>query len=146
IPFCKKKCSHCDFHFSTTFESYRGAMIDALAKEIDLRFSESQIPKIQTLYFGGGTPSLLNALDWNQLISELSRHFSISELREFTIETNPDDIDLEHLKLWKDLGVNRLSIGVQSFRNEDLKWMNRAHNAEESLKSIRLAQDFGFEN
>jgi oxygen-independent coproporphyrinogen-3 oxidase len=145
IPFCKKKCSYCDFHFSTTFSAYRQQMINALCTEIDLKLSRLDVhEKIESLYFGGGTPSLLLDFEWLKLKETLSKYFDINKLLEFTIETNPDDINEEHLNFWKILGVNRLSIGVQSFRDEDLVWMNRAHNSNEALACIQLAQRAGF--
>lgn len=146
IPFCKKKCSYCDFHFSTTFESYREKMIDAMCKEIEMRLGNEADLDIKTLYFGGGTPSLLQESDWNKLMQTLKSFITIEDLQEFTIEANPDDVNAAALALWKALGVNRLSIGVQSFRDEDLQWMNRAHNSKESLQCIELAQSFGFQN
>lgn len=147
IPFCKKKCSYCDFHFSTTFEAYRKQMIAALCAEIRIRMNHIDAPKsIKTLYFGGGTPSLLHESELKLILDALGEFINFSDLEEFTIEANPDDLDEEHLSSWKVLGFNRLSIGVQSFDDADLKWMNRAHNAHESHNSIQLAQQFGFHN
>lgn len=147
IPFCKKKCSYCDFHFSTTFEAYRKQMIAALCAEIRIRMNHIDAPKsIKTLYFGGGTPSLLHESELKLMLDALGEFINFSDLEEFTIEANPDDLDEGHLVSWKALGVNRLSIGVQSFDDADLKWMNRAHNAHESHNSIQLAQQFGFHN
>ncbi len=122
-------------------------MIDALCTEIRLRMIYKDAPKsIKTLYFGGGTPSLLHVSEMKLILNTLGEFINLSDLEEFTVEANPDDIDAEHLKSWKALGVNRLSIGVQSFDDTDLKWMNRAHNADESHNSIQLAQAFGFHN
>ncbi len=122
-------------------------MIDVLCTEIRLRMTHKVAPKsIKTLYFGGGTPSLLHELEMKLILDALGEFIDLTDLEEFTVEANPDDIDAEHLKAWKALGVNRLSIGVQSFENTDLKWMNRAHNADESHNSIQLAQAFGFHN
>lgn len=122
-------------------------MIDALCTEIRLRMTHKSAPKsIKTLYFGGGTPSLLHELEMKLILDTLGEFIHLSDLEEFTVEANPDDIDAEHLESWKALGVNRLSIGVQSFDDADLKWMNRAHNADESQKSIELAQQYGFHN
>jgi len=147
IPFCKNKCSYCDFHFSTTFSPYRSEMIDAICREIELRMSSKEFEgEIKTLYFGGGTPSLLLPNEWAQIIKTLKIYVDLESLLEFTIEANPDDIQIDNLELWKLMGVNRLSIGVQSFNDDDLKWMNRAHKAQESLDSILLAQKYGFEN
>lgn len=147
IPFCKKKCSYCDFHFSTTFESYRAQMVQALCREIRIRLSHPNAPKeIFTIYFGGGTPSLLRASELNSIVETLAEFVNIADLDEFTLESNPDDIDIERLALWKNLGINRLSIGIQSFDDGDLLWMNRAHNAEESWNAIVIAKQKGFQN
>lgn len=121
-------------------------MIDAICTEIELRLSDHKHFDLKTLYFGGGTPSLLHQDDWEKIIEQCSRFIRVSRLAEFTIEANPDDVTEANLKLWRRLGVNRLSIGVQSFRNQDLEWMNRAHDAEDSLRSINLARQFGFDN
>ncbi len=146
IPFCKKKCTYCDFHFSTTFESYRARMVEALCTEIHMRLNSGASERVKTLYFGGGTPSLLTAEEWSRIIDTCAQFFNIADLKEFTIEANPDDINASNLEVWKSSGATRLSIGVQSFRQEDLMWMNRAHTAEDSRKCIELAQKFGFEN
>lgn len=106
----------------------------------------ADLSPISTVYFGGGTPSLLENEELKALMDQLRRHFQISQDAEITLEANPDDLLPEKLECWQSLGVNRLSIGVQSFRDEDLRWMNRAHTAEEALKGIRNAQEFGFKN
>ena len=121
-------------------------MVDSLCTEIELRLGNETQLNIKTVYFGGGTPSLLHAADWEKLIHTLAAFVQINDLVEFTIEANPDDINEESLSLWRAMGVNRLSIGVQSFRDEDLLWMNRAHNADESIRCIELAKSFGFQN
>jgi oxygen-independent coproporphyrinogen-3 oxidase len=120
-------------------------MIDAMVNEIDQREKEIN-EEIKTIYFGGGTPSLLNENQFTKLIESIRKNFSIHPEVEFTLEANPDDILTENLILWKKLGFNRLSIGLQSFRPEDLKWMNRAHSAEEAKKCVPLAQAMGFDN
>lgn len=121
-------------------------MVDALCTEIELQFARQNVyDTFETLYFGGGTPSLLLNSEWQQLLAILDKYIDLSKLLEFTIETNPDDINKDRLSFWKKLGVNRLSIGVQSFRNEDLAWMNRAHNAHEALTCVQLAQNEGFQ-
>jgi len=147
IPFCKQACTYCDFHFSTTFEVYRPKMIQAICKEITLSknyFSEDD--KITTLYFGGGTPSILNESELLQIMKTLNNTFDLSEVEEITLEANPDDIDQEKLEIWKKVGLNRLSIGIQSFRQSDLDWMNRAHTVQEAETVIELAQQNGFLN
>jgi oxygen-independent coproporphyrinogen III oxidase len=144
IPFCKKACNYCNFHFSTSMGLQKD-FIDALLKEIDLRqnyLSET----VSTIYFGGGTPSLLAAEDINKIVKKLGSTFSIDENAEVTLEANPDDITATKLEEWKAIGINRLSIGIQSFFEEDLKWMNRAHNANQAVECIHLAQQAGFHN
>ncbi|MGD1319236.1 radical SAM family heme chaperone HemW [Chryseobacterium sp. 2R14A] len=145
IPFCKQKCSYCNFHFSTSL-NFKDEMLDAMKKEIFLRKDELQNKNIQSLYFGGGTPSVLSADEIKSLIDEVLRYFDFKNDTEITLEANPDDLDKNFLKGLSDSPVNRLSIGTQSFFDEDLKLMNRAHNASEAESSIKRAQDFGFEN
>lgn len=122
-------------------------MIQAICKEITLSknyFSEDD--KITTLYFGGGTPSILNESELLQIMKTLNNTFDLSEVEEITLEANPDDIDQEKLEIWKKVGLNRLSIGIQSFRQSDLDWMNRAHTVQEAETVIELAQQNGFLN
>ncbi|VXC19036.1 Oxygen-independent coproporphyrinogen-III oxidase-like protein [Chryseobacterium sp. 8AT] len=121
-------------------------MLDAMKKEIFLRKDELQNKNLQSLYFGGGTPSVLSADEVKSLIDEVLKHFSFNNDIEITLEANPDDLNSQFLKGLSDSPVNRLSIGTQSFFDEDLKLMNRAHNASEAEGSIKRAQDFGFEN
>jgi len=146
IPFCKQKCSYCDFHFSTTFQSYRQEMIDSIVEEIEKRKEYLEDQQIETIYFGGGTPSLLTSDELTSIFQKIQSLFEISKKAEITLEANPDDISIESLDRWKSFGINRLSIGLQSFREEDLKWMNRAHTREESLNCVALAKEKGFEN
>jgi len=145
IPFCKQKCSYCDFHFSTTFGTYRKRMIQALCSEIHKRVASLNEP-LETLYFGGGTPSLLTSEEFDQLLSAIAEIISIDQLKEVTLEANPDDLTETNLVIWKKVGITRLSIGLQSFKESDLLWMNRAHSAEEALKCVSLAQANGFQN
>ena len=146
IPFCKQKCSYCDFHFSTTFHKYRTEMIESICKEIIYRKDYLAHQTIETVYFGGGTPSLLTKNEFEKILNTIQNTFKISEDLEFTVEANPYDINEHNLKDWKEIGVNRLSIGLQSFREEDLRWMNRAHNSTEALNCVSLAQKAGFDN
>jgi len=146
IPFCKQKCSYCDFHFSTTFHKYRTEMIESICKEIIYRKDYLAHQTIETVYFGGGTPSLLTKNEFEKILNTIQNTFNISVDLEFTVEANPDDINEHNLKDWKDIGVNRLSIGLQSFREEDLRWMNRAHNSTEALNCVSMAQKAGFDN
>jgi oxygen-independent coproporphyrinogen-3 oxidase len=145
IPFCKQKCSYCNFHFSTSIK-YKEEMISALKKEISLRKNELENKTLKSLYFGGGTPSLLHVDELKSLIDEVLKHFSFDSEIEITLEANPDDLDQTFLKELSQTPINRLSIGTQSFFDEDLKMMNRAHNSGEAESSIKRAQDFGFEN
>lgn len=145
VPFCRQKCSYCNFHFSTSL-NFKDEMIRAMKTEIMLRKDELQDKNLKSLYFGGGTPSILSADEIGSLIDEVLRYFSFDKDIEITLEANPDDLDKNFLKQLSKLPVNRLSIGTQSFFDEDLKLMNRAHNASEAEGSIKRAQDFGFEN
>ena len=142
IPFCKQACHYCDFHFSTSLKS-KDKLILALIKEIELR--KSEFPnEINSLYIGGGTPSLLNEEEITSIFTALKKTIKIDFLREITIEVNPEDINLKKLNFFKKIGVNRLSIGVQSMDDKVLKWMNRIHNKEQALKAINLADLSGF--
>lgn len=145
IPFCKQKCSYCNFHFSTSL-NFKDEMLRAMKTEIMLRKDELQKKALKSLYFGGGTPSILSVDEINSLIDEVLRYFSFEKDIEITLEANPDDLDKNFLKQLAGTPVNRLSIGTQSFFEEDLKLMNRAHTASEAEGSIKRAQDFGFEN
>ena len=145
IPFCKQKCSYCNFHFSTSL-NFKDEMIAAMKKEIFLRKDELQDKNLQSLYFGGGTPSILSGDEIKFLIDEVLKYFNFNSDIEITLEANPDDLDKNFLKSLSVSPINRLSIGTQSFFDEDLKLMNRAHNASDAEGSIKRAQDFGFEN
>ncbi|MEN4761868.1 radical SAM family heme chaperone HemW [Chryseobacterium sp. C39-AII1] len=145
IPFCKQKCSYCNFHFSTSL-NFKDEMLAAMKKEIFLRKDELQNINLQSLYFGGGTPSILSSDEINSLVDEVLKYFSFNNDIEITLEANPDDLDKNFLKGLSNSPINRLSIGTQSFFEEDLKLMNRAHTASEAEGSIKRAQDFGFEN
>ena len=146
IPFCKKACNYCNFHFSTQLE-LKDAMIESLRKEISLQKDFiSADEAIETIYFGGGTPSILNTSDLEQIIEDIKVKFRVIDVAEITLEANPDDITLEKVKSWKAIGINRLSLGVQSFFDEELKWMNRAHDAENALKSIDEIIEAGISN
>lgn len=145
IPFCKQKCSYCNFHFSTSL-NFKDEMLRAMKTEIMLRKNELQNKSLKSLYFGGGTPSILSVYEINSLIDEVLKYFSFEKDIEITLEANPDDLDKNFLKQLAATPVNRLSIGTQSFFEEDLKLMNRAHTASEAESSIKRAQDFGFEN
>ncbi len=143
IPFCKQACHYCDFHFSTSLKK-TGEMVLALAKEIELRKDECA-EVIETIYFGGGTPSILQIADLRFLIDEVYRSYKVIECPEITIEANPDDLSNEQIIALSKSKVNRLSIGVQSFFEDDLKLMNRAHNADEAKKCLEFATQY-FDN
>ncbi|MES2556643.1 MAG: radical SAM family heme chaperone HemW [Bacteroidota bacterium] len=145
IPFCAKQCTYCDFHFSTTFEAYRDQLLTALGTEIQLRAGAWQKETIETIYFGGGTPSLLTGDEIQALLSTVYSNYNASDVTEITLECNPDDCSEERLKAWKTVGVNRLSIGIQSFTDEQLAWMNRTHTADEGLKAVERAIAVGFD-
>lgn len=144
IPFCKRACHYCNFHFSTSAHTYE-SFINALLQEIDLQQNYLS-QTVSTIYFGGGTPSILPAANIETIIARLRKNFIIEHDAEITIEANPDDITQQKLEEWKQTGINRLSIGVQSFLQQDLVWMNRAHNVQQSFDCIALAQKAGFNN
>ncbi|QDP85802.1 radical SAM family heme chaperone HemW [Chryseobacterium sp. SNU WT5] len=145
IPFCKQKCSYCNFHFSTSLKS-KDEMISAIKREIGLRKEELEIKNLKSLYFGGGTPSILKVDELQSIIDEVLKYFTFDSDIEITLEANPDDLEKNFVKELSRTSFNRLSIGTQSFFDEDLKLMNRAHNAGEAESSIKRAQDSGFEN
>ena len=138
IPFCKQACHYCNFHFSTNHQLMPG-MIDAIINEALIRKNYLQ-DKVETIYFGGGTPSLIKIADLERIISQIKMLFQVSDTVEITLESNPDDISESNLIAWKKAGINRLSIGVQSFNDIDLSWMNRAHNAAEAENSLKIAK------
>ena len=146
IPFCKQQCSYCDFHFSTTFEAYRNEMIESICAELKKRSSYLENKTVNTIYFGGGTPSLLTAEELTHILDESRKHYSVNSEVEITLEANPDDITDLRLEQWADAGINRLSIGLQSFKQSDLDWMNRAHTVEEALSCVQKSQKKGFTN
>ncbi|MET0760476.1 MAG: radical SAM family heme chaperone HemW [Flavobacterium sp.] len=138
IPFCKQACHYCDFHFSTSMKKKDG-MVSALAKEIQMRKSEFENEVVETIYFGGGTPSVLTSDEINFLINEVYQNYTVSENPEITLEANPDDLSNNRIVELSKSRINRLSIGIQSFFEEDLKMMNRAHNAEEAKRCLEEA-------
>jgi len=138
IPFCRQACHYCNFHFTTSL-TRKNELIAALLKELDLRQNYLQNEPVETIYLGGGTPSLLEVSDLEKLLGSIWQNFSTSPSTEITLEANPDDISEEKIREWLDTGINRLSIGVQSFFEEDLLWMNRAHNAKQAKDSLELA-------
>ncbi len=158
IPFCKQACYYCNFHFSTSL-ALKAEMVSSIIDEIKIRSTalfekdkkeiailQSPDELIETIYFGGGTPSLLSQDEMISVLSAIKANYNVNPDAEITIETNPDDINIETLQSWKNAGINRLSIGIQSFVERDLVWMNRAHNANQALECIRLAREIGFNN
>ena len=145
IPFCKQACHYCDFHFSTSLK-YKGELLQALVKEIRLQKIYLDGETIGTIYFGGGTPSLLTGAEINLLINTITDLHTVASDAEITLEANPDDLDKNKVKALTQTPVNRLSIGLQSFFDDDLQWMNRAHRSAEAEASVKRAQDGGFEN
>jgi len=159
IPFCRQACHYCDFHFSTSLKK-KDELVNALVKELQLRKDEFQNQTVETIYFGGGTPSLLTIDELRLLISEVYRNFKVAEHPEITLEANPDDLIIERMspraesrgltknsifEAYRSIGINRLSIGIQSFFEEDLKLMNRAHNAAEAKECLSVATRY-FDN
>jgi oxygen-independent coproporphyrinogen III oxidase len=138
IPFCKQACHYCNFHFATSLH-YKPGLVSALVKEIDLQKGYLNSEAVETIYFGGGTPSLLDAEELSVILKEIHSVFSVAQDAEIALEANPDDITEEKLISWKQAGINRLSIGIQSFFDEDLQWMNRAHDSKLAFNSLELA-------
>ena len=144
IPFCRKACNYCDFHFSTQLLGIKDVMA-SMKKELKLRFKAG--PQEQaTYYWGGGTPSILPNIEMASLAQIALENAPLKIGGEFTLEVNPDDVTHQSLKDWKNIGVNRLSIGVQSFMNDKLEWMNRTHNSDQAHSAIKRSQDAGFDN
>lgn len=144
IPFCKKACTYCDFHFTTSLKQV-DEMTNAICTELDLKKSRIT-EQVGSIYFGGGTPSVLPMASLQQIFDKLTNNFAIASDAEITLEANPDDLSAQKLKELRQLPINRFSIGIQSFFEEDLLWMNRAHHAEEAESCIKRSQDAGFEN
>ncbi|HEX2606146.1 MAG TPA: radical SAM family heme chaperone HemW [Flavisolibacter sp.] len=145
IPFCKQACTYCNFHFTTSLR-YKDDLVQALLKEIRLERDYLEGAAVETIYFGGGTPSLLSLADCEAILQEIKSCFPVSGDAEITLEAHPDDITPDHLKGWKQAGINRLSMGVQSFFEEELRWMNRAHHAGQARQSIEWSFREGFTN
>ena len=144
IPFCKQACYYCDFHFSTN-QRNKGELVTAIAREIDLRADYLPTQPLETIYFGGGTPSLLTESELVCLFDAIHRQFTLSPTPEITLEANPDDLNAATLTMLRRY-VNRLSIGIQTFDEATLRWMNRAHSAAEARQCVKLAREAGFDN
>jgi len=145
IPFCLQRCHYCDF-YSTTDMSMTDAFVDACVMEIEQRAEVFSAEYFDTIYFGGGTPSALKTAQIDKIISAIYTHFKITDDAEVTLETNPDDVKAIKLHDWKKININRLSIGIQSFHDSDLKLMQRRHSAKEAIDGLNLAYSSGFEN
>ncbi len=144
IPFCKQACHYCDFHFSTSMKK-KDEMVLALAKEIQMRKNESKMEVVETIYFGGGTPSVLTSEEIDFLIAAVYNNYDVTENPEITLEANPDDLSSDRILELSKSKINRLSIGIQSFFGDDLKMMNRAHNSAEAQKCLEEATRY-FDN
>ena len=145
IPFCRQACYYCDFHFSVSLKNKR-EFLNALKKEISIQKEYLDAKNISTVYLGGGTPSILSKEELLDVFSELSGCFLIDKNAEITLEANPDDLTKQKLKELSETPVNRLSIGIQSFSDEDLKFLNRIHNSKDAIASVKNAQNLGFKN
>ena len=143
IPFCKQACVYCNFHFKAGKHATL-PMTDAICKELAVRNHELSGNTIKSLYFGGGTPSLLSVSELARLLHEVQLHYSLEQGAEITLEANPEDLTQDRLLDYASLGINRLSIGVQSFNDEVLRWMNRGHTAEQAKNCVYNAQNAGF--
>lgn len=143
IPFCKQACNYCDFHFSTSLKK-KPELVEALCGELQMRHAETD-EKIKTIYFGGGTPSLLSKDELKMIFQNIFEYYEVDENAEITLEANPDDLLEDKIKQLAESPINRLSIGVQSFYDKDLKWMNRSHNADQALSCIKNAKQY-FDN
>lgn len=145
IPYCKQKCHYCNF-FSLATTKYRNELVPALEKEIEIQKEYLEGEPVGTIYFGGGTPSMLSELEVGRILQSLHRNFTIENGAEITLEANPDDLSTQKLSGFRNIAINRLSIGVQSFNDEDLVFLNRVHSGKQALNSIKRAQDNGFQN
>ncbi|MDA1182227.1 MAG: radical SAM family heme chaperone HemW [Bacteroidetes bacterium] len=143
IPFCRKACNYCNFHFSTQLK-YLEPMVDAICQDIEQNHSYLSSQPLNTIYFGGGSPSLLPQNLLGRIIDSINRHFNTDNIIEITLEANPEDIHKENLFAWESMGIQRLSMGIQSLQDSELLWMNRSHTASQSKKALSLAQSSGF--
>lgn len=140
IPFCKQACHYCNFHFATSLR-HKPELLTAMQKELVGRATDWKHQPIDTIYFGGGTPSLLTQPELETLLQTIHSHYAVNAHAEITLEANPDDIHTDALDAWRNLGINRLSLGIQSFADADLLWMNRAHQAKQALDALQKALD-----
>lgn len=145
IPYCRRICRYCDFHRSTSLQR-KSEMLGAIGRELAARRSEIGKEQVQTLYFGGGTPSVCSPEELGRLVRTVRELWEVDRFEELTVEANPDDLDPEYLDRLRAIGVDRLSIGIQSFVDDHLRRMNRRHTAREAVEAVRNAQAAGFEN
>ena len=145
IPFCHQACHYCDFHFSTNV-ALKSDLVHAICQEIALQKEYLGSKNLKTIYFGGGTPSLLLADELEKILNTIHQNFSVENEAEITLEANPEDLTPSYLAAIKSLGVNRLSIGIQSFREENLRFLNRNHSSAQAITCISQAQDIGIDN
>jgi oxygen-independent coproporphyrinogen-3 oxidase len=148
IPFCSKACHYCNFHFSTSLHRLPEVLQALEAEIIQPWWPPDYVPqrRIDSIYFGGGTPSLLSPAQLGILLQRMREQYEVAPTAEITLEANPDDVSPQRLEAWLQLGINRLSMGVQSFFDDDLRWMNRAHDARQALNSLSLLRTAGFQN
>ncbi len=144
IPFCRKACTYCNFHFSTNLDR-KNEFLQSLLKEIELRKDFLSEKKIQSIYFGGGTPSVLSKSELLSIFEKLSEYYDLNHLLEVSLEANPDDLTEDYIKDLSETPIDRLSIGIQSFNEKILQWMNRSHNSNQAVQAIENAQKHGFE-
>ncbi|MFM7595737.1 MAG: radical SAM family heme chaperone HemW [Flavobacteriales bacterium] len=142
VPFCRKKCTYCDFHFSTTFSGYRTPLLELMSREFNQRLNELNDP-VETIYFGGGSPGLLTPTELDLLLKEPIR-IAGNQLKELTLEANPEDVTKANLSAWKSLGINRISLGIQSLNTSILSWMNRNHTVAQSLNALDQLAAYDF--
>lgn len=145
IPFCKQKCIYCDFMSGTNI-GQKERYVDAVIREMSLRRDYLKGERIRTIYFGGGTPSVLSKRELEVLFSALNEYWDLSEMEECTVECNPEDMTMQYVEMLAELPFNRISIGVQSFDEEELRWLNRRHDAATAERAVRNAQQCGFSN
>jgi len=145
IPFCKQSCYYCDFHFSTN-QSLKADIIHAIALEVAMQENYLQGEEIETIYFGGGTPSLLTKEELEVIFNSIYKHYSIRALPEITLEANPDDLTKEKIQILKEVGINRVSLGIQSFDDTILKYLNRAHTSKDALQCALQLREAGINN
>lgn len=145
IPFCKSRCLYCDF-FSTVGEEEKTRYLEAVCSELRMRSAELSGEKIETVYFGGGTPSRLTLEEWKMIFDVLNRIYGLEDCKEITLEANPDDLSFSYLSALRAFPFNRISLGVQSFDDRELRFLNRRHTAEQALQAIETARRAGYEN